>query len=134
MFSGDHVLPTITPHIGGITPEADPLSQFFGSLERMTQFENVTTALPAHGHPFMNLKERSLEIIDHHQERLQTIRDASQQLVEGSVTDYMRVLFSERAWGDMAESETYAHLEHLKEAGELHRASDNGLFTYTNPQ
>ena len=134
MFSGDHVLPTITPHIGGITPEADPLSQFFGSLERMTEFENVTTALPAHGHPFMNLKERSLEIIDHHQERLQTIRDASQQLVEGSVTDYMRVLFSERAWGDMAESETYAHLEHLKEAGELQRASDNGLFTYTNPQ
>jgi glyoxylase-like metal-dependent hydrolase (beta-lactamase superfamily II) len=134
MFSGDHVLPSITPHIGGITPESDPLSQFFGSLERMTQFENVVIALPAHGHPFTNLRERSNEIIDHHQERLQTIRDASNQLIEGTVTDYMRVLFSERAWGDMAESETYAHLEHLKEAGELKRDSDNGLFTYTNTQ
>ena len=131
MFSGDHVLPSITPHIGGITPESDPLAKFFGSLERMTDFENVMIALPAHGHPFTNLKERSIEIIDHHQERLQTIRDASHQLIEGTVTDYMRVLFSERAWGDMAESETYAHLEHLKESGELTRASNNGIFTYT---
>ena len=32
----------------------------------------------------------------------------------------------------MAESETYAHLEHLKESGELTRASNNGIFTYTN--
>ena len=98
----------------------------------MTNFENVLIALPAHGHPFTNLKERSIEIIDHHQERLQTIRDASHQLIEGTVTDYMRVLFNERAWGDMAESETYAHLEHLKESGELTRGSNEGIFTYTS--
>ena len=96
----------------------------------MTLFKDVSIALPAHGHPFTNLGERSLEIIDHHQERLETIRQTAQQLVGGSVTDYMRVLFSERAWGDMAESETFAHLEHLKELGELVRESENGLMSY----
>jgi len=40
------------------------------------------------------------------------------------------VVFSERAWGDMAESETFAHLEHLKELGELVRESENGLMSY----
>ena len=96
----------------------------------MTHFENGSIALPAHGHPFTNLGERSLEIIDHHEERLETIRTAAEQLVNGSVTDYMRVLFSERAWGDMAESETFAHLEHLKELGELTRKTEDGFMTY----
>ena len=96
----------------------------------MTHFENVSIALPAHGHPFTNLGERSLEIIDHHEERLETIRTAAEQLVNGSVTDYMRVLFSERAWGDMAESETFAHLELLRELGELTRETEDGFMTY----
>ena len=30
----------------------------------------------------------------------------------------MQVLFQERSWGSMAESETYAHLEHLRLTGE----------------
>ena len=130
MFSGDHVLPTITPHIGGISPESDPLAKCCDSLHKMTHFKDVSIALPAHGHPFANLGERSLEIIEHHEERLETIRNAAQQLIDGSVTDYMRVLFSKRAWGDMAESETFAHLEHLKELGELGRKTENGLMTY----
>jgi hypothetical protein len=28
----------------------------------------------------------------------------------------MKRLFKERSWGEMAESETYAHLEHLRHA------------------
>ena len=35
VLSGDHVLPTITPHISGLTTAADPLAQFFASLDRM---------------------------------------------------------------------------------------------------
>ena len=43
----------------------------------------------------------------------------------------MKVLFSERAWGDMAESETYAHLEHLRELGELHKTEIEGISRYS---
>jgi len=131
MFSGDHVLPTITPHIGGISPEHDPLAKFFESLRKMATYEDVSITLPAHGHPFKGLGERALEIVEHHEERLETIRKAAPLLPDGTVTEFMKVLFSERAWGDMAESETYAHLEHLKELGELHRGENKGMTTYS---
>ena len=112
--SGDHVLPTITPHIAGITGDADPLAAFFASLQRMHQFE-VTLVLPAHGHPFTDLAGRSDDIARHHHERLDILRTVGgDQLPVGTVPDFMRYLFKERAWGDMAESETFAHLEHLR--------------------
>jgi hypothetical protein len=41
----------------------------------------------------------------------------------------MQKLFRERSWGGMAESETYAHLEHLRILGEagVHRRADGKL-------
>lgn len=132
MFSGDHVLPTITPHIGGDSPQSDPLREFFDSLHKMTTFPDVSVALPAHGHPFTDLAGRATDIIEHHEHRLDILRDATEKLDSGSVTEYMRVLFSERAWGDMAESETYAHLEHLRELGQLSRDDPDGVAHYTS--
>lgn len=130
MLSGDHVLPSITPHIGGLTDRSDPLKAFFESLQRMHEFD-TNLVLPAHGHPFSDLKGRADDIIVHHEERLDIIRDASDDLGLASVNDYMRRLFRERSWGDMAESETYAHLEHLRLIGEAEvRADDGGLLHY----
>lgn len=131
MISGDHVLPTITPHIGGISSQPDPLANFFTSLRRMHAFGGVKVVLPAHGHPFSDLYTRSEEIIGHHEQRLQTIRAAAEELREGTVVDYMKRLFSERVWGDLAESETYAHLEHLRLRGEVAAGSQDGLRTYS---
>jgi glyoxylase-like metal-dependent hydrolase (beta-lactamase superfamily II) len=130
VFTGDHVLPSITPHISGLTPHHDPLAMFFESLTRMADMADVSIALPAHGHPFADLRGRSQDIIDHHGERLDIIRQASTELPNGTVNDYMRVLFRERSWGDMAESETYAHLEHLRELGEFARNTENGFAHY----
>jgi glyoxylase-like metal-dependent hydrolase (beta-lactamase superfamily II) len=130
MLTGDHVLPSITPHISGLSPLTDPLAMFFESLGRMEAMTDVSVALPAHGHPFTDLGGRSKAIVDHHNERLDTIRAATEQLPNGTVTEFMKVLFRERSWGDMAESETYAHLEHLRELGELTRTSDGGMAHY----
>ena len=130
VLTGDHVLPSITPHISGLTPQSDPLAEFFDSLVRMEDLGEVSVALPAHGHPFTDLGGRARSIIDHHEERLDTIRDAGHRLPNGSVPDFMRVLFKERSWGDMAESETYAHLEHLRELGELTRTDRDGRAAY----
>jgi glyoxylase-like metal-dependent hydrolase (beta-lactamase superfamily II) len=131
VLTGDHVLPSITPHISGMAPEADPLDLFFSSLRRMAEIRDVSIALPAHGHPFLDLRGRSEHIIEHHEERLDVIRDAVPDLPNGTVPAFMRVLFSERSWGEMAESETYAHLEHLRERGELLRHFDDGVAHYT---
>ena len=34
-LAGDHVLPTITPHISGLSTRADPLAAYFESLDRV---------------------------------------------------------------------------------------------------
>lgn len=130
VLTGDHVLPSITPHIGGLTPNADPLALFFDSLRRVADIAEVSVALPAHGNPFTDLAGRAEHIIDHHEERLDIIRAATHDLPNGTVADFMRVLFRERSWGEMAESETYAHLEHLRLLGELTHDVDQGLSRY----
>jgi glyoxylase-like metal-dependent hydrolase (beta-lactamase superfamily II) len=130
VLTGDHVLPSITPHISGLTPNSDPLALFFDSLRRMADIADVSVALPAHGHPFTDLGGRAEHIIEHHEERLDIIRHASHDLPDGTVEDFMRVLFKERSWGEMAESETYAHLEHLRELGEMSRHIDHGFARY----
>lgn len=130
MISGDHVLPTITPHISGMGETSDPLADFFQSLERMKELPGVNTVLPAHGLDFSGLAKRAQDIQDHHLERLQILREASGDLGSGTVNDYMRRLFKERSWGSMAESETFAHLEHLRIAGEAQVSSDGPLLRY----
>lgn len=126
MLSGDHVLPTITPHISGLSPHPDPLARFFESLRRMGTIDGVTTVLPAHGHPFEDLAGRAKAIRRHHENRLDVIRNAAGELGTGTVPQYMQRLFSERSWGNMAESETFAHLEHLRVLGELDAAERDG--------
>jgi hypothetical protein len=42
----------------------------------------------------------------------------------------MQHLFRERSWGPMAESETYAHLEHLRLTGAAERIEEVDQFLY----
>ena len=130
LLSGDHILPTITPHISGLDAGPDPLSSFFDSLERMHQLDGVTTVLPAHGHPFADLDGRADDIRRHHEERLETLRRAAGELGEATVEELSHHLFRPRSWGPMAESETYAHLEHLRLAGQATRRDDDGRLLY----
>ena len=131
LLSGDHVLPTITPHIAGSTEIDDPLAAFFESLARVGAFEGVKVCLPAHGHPFTDLRGRTDSIRRHHAERLDVLRAAAAALGDAPVEAYMKELFSERAWGDMAASETFAHLEHLRVIGEADSSrGGDGLLRY----
>jgi glyoxylase-like metal-dependent hydrolase (beta-lactamase superfamily II) len=130
-LAGDHVLPTITPHISGISTSPDPLQSFFYSLDRVGEISGVTRVLPAHGHPFANLHERADAIKRHHHERLEKIKSISRELGPATVRDISRQLFKPRSWGAMAESETYAHLEHLRHLGEAeHYRDENGKLIY----
>ena len=88
MLSGDHVLPTITPHVGGDDGDHDTLALFMDSLKRMHDFSDVEIVLPAHGHPFTDLAGRAGDICDHHVERLDEIRDTAQSMETATVTEY----------------------------------------------
>ena len=130
--SGDHLLPTITPHISGLTTQRQPLRDFFGSLERMFEFSDVRTVLPAHGLVFDDLVGRSKEIIQHHHERIATITHAAVQAPEHELTvaEYSKVLFKPHSWGVMADSETFAHLEYLRQIGRAEARAVDGHLRY----
>jgi glyoxylase-like metal-dependent hydrolase (beta-lactamase superfamily II) len=129
-LGGDHVLPSITPHISGISSSRDPLASFFYSLDRVAEISGIKHALPAHGHPFTDLRARTEAIKRHHYERLEKIREISRELGPASVEAISQKLFKPRSWGAMAESETYAHLEHLRLAGNAESHRENGKLIY----
>jgi glyoxylase-like metal-dependent hydrolase (beta-lactamase superfamily II) len=130
-LSGDHVLPSITPHISGMSDEPDPLRAFYASLDTVSQIDGVGRCLPAHGHPFPNLAERTAAIKRHHHERLDKLKAIARRIGPATVRQFSEELFQPRSWGTMAESETYAHLEHLRLArmADAHRRAD-GLMVY----
>ena len=132
LLSGDHVLPTIPPHIAGNPNLGDSLATFFASLDKVADLDGLRSVLPAHGHPFEDLAGRCGHIQEHHADRLQLLRDAAGDHRDAPVEAWMKVLFKERSWGEMAASETYAHLEHLRLIGEGDvRRDEDGLLRFT---
>jgi glyoxylase-like metal-dependent hydrolase (beta-lactamase superfamily II) len=129
LLSGDHVLPTITPHIGGLGEREDPLRDFFDSLDRVLTMP-IATVLPAHGDVFGDIDERVADIHRHHARRLEHLRELG--LAEGpmDVVAFSHQLFRERSWGALAESETYAHLEHLRVLGQASTTWDDEKLIY----
>ena len=76
------------------------------------------------------MRARTEAIKRHHYERLDKIRAISRELGPATVEDISKRLFHQRSWGAMAESETYAHLEHLRLAGnaESHREGEKLVY------
>jgi len=119
LLAGDHVLPTITPHVSGLAAGADPLANFLASLDKVRELEGVRLVLPAHGDPFTDLAGRVDAIRRHHRDRLEAIHRATAAAGRATVEVVTQQVFHPRAWGHMAESETYAHLEHLRHQGRV---------------
>ncbi|WP_369168985.1 MBL fold metallo-hydrolase [Streptomyces sp. R28] len=74
LFSGDHLLPGITPHIGlyedpDDTTVTDPLGDYLASLERVAGLAPAEV-LPAHQHTFTDAPARVRELLTHHESRL----------------------------------------------------------------
>jgi hypothetical protein len=85
------------------------------------EIQGVKKVLPAHGQPFRDLKARTEAIKRHHHERLEQVKAICRDLGPSTVEAISQRLFRQRSWGPMAESETYAHLEHLRHLGDAER-------------
>ena len=119
LFAGDHVLPRITSNIS-LYPwsREDPLDDFLRALEAVQRLP-VRRVLPAHGDPFDDLHGRVDQILAHHHERLDRVRE----LVAGTERDayaicrdlfpVLRSAHEER----FALAETLAHLRYLERRG-----------------
>jgi len=135
LISGDHVLPSITPHVSGVGQGADSLRSYLATLDLVAELPGVSLGLPAHGHPFDDVPGRVDAIKRHHVERMELLREVSGSIGPASVTALMREVFPKRHWGVMAESETFAHLEHLVRDGqaESHRDREGVLIYEVRP-
>lgn len=86
LFTGDHVLPKITPNIGLHAFDdagANPLGDFLASLARIADID-VREALPAHEHRFTDVAGRIATITEHHEERLGEIAGILRAAQEGA--------------------------------------------------
>lgn len=138
LFTGDHLLPRITPHVGLYpydTPDADPLTDFLASQTRLTEL-GIDDALPAHRREFHGVTERAEYIIAHHEERLEELRAL---LSDDPITlwDATSRLHWKRPWDQMpvfqrrmAAGEAAAHLRTLESRGQARRTPDDPTLTY----
>lgn len=137
LFTGDHVLPTVTPNVS-LHPQqqGNPLGDYLASLERLMPLE-VEEVLPAHEHSFPDLQGRLREIVDHHDTRLDemlaivgddgaTAYDVASGIIWTTGTFDSFSHWTRRA----AISETLAHLEYMVYQGRLHQTKEDGIIRY----
>ncbi|WP_017605713.1 MBL fold metallo-hydrolase [Nocardiopsis alkaliphila] len=132
LFTGDHVLPRITPHVGQFpldSTEGDPLGDFLTSQTRIGHLPEADRmlCLPSHETRFTDLLTRTRQIREHHEERLTLMVSL---LAEGPTTlwELTSRLEWRRPWEamrvparHMAASETAAHLRTLEKRGLIKR-------------
>jgi Zn-dependent hydrolases, including glyoxylases len=121
LFSGDHVLPGITPHIA-LNPfgSDDPLGQYLDSLDKLLPYEHAEV-LPAHEYRFDGLRARVDELKAGIAERLQEVAVAVAAAPEATAWEVARQLTWSRPFESfetpsqrMALVESAAHLSHLR--------------------
>lgn len=127
LFSGDHVLPTISPSIGFELGDWDrPLGEYLASLQRMIDRPDARL-LPAHGAPTSSAHVRAAELLEHHEIRLSdTLRALDRCGPTTASTVARRLTWTRRgrAYEDLddfnrmiATCETIAHLDVLVDRG-----------------
>ncbi|MFI6726684.1 MBL fold metallo-hydrolase [Streptomyces sp. R-74717] len=139
LFSGDHLLPGISPHIGLYedrddatvtdpspssqlrSSRGDPLGDYLDSLEHIGRL-GVAEVLPAHQYAFADAAGRVQELLDHHEERLTGLL----KLLAAPLTPWQLAERMEwnRPWAQIphgsrsiAVSEAEAHLRRLVKLG-----------------
>jgi len=130
LISGDHVLPSITPHVSGVGFGADALKSYIQTLDLVAALDGVKLGLPAHGHPFDDVPGRVNAIKEHHEERMELLKRASEAIGPATVQQLSHEIFPRKHWGVMAESETFAHLEHMVLDGAAERWTEQGTYMY----
>ncbi len=138
MILGDHVLFDITPNITDWPQVRDSLGNYLDSLTKLDGYD-VKIPLPGHRKPG-DYHGRIRQLKDHHKMRLEECRQAVKRLgkaglyeIGGSMTWNIRV----SGWDEFppaqrwfALGECLAHLDHLKEMGQIEEHREGGVIWY----
>ncbi|MFF8190001.1 MBL fold metallo-hydrolase [Streptomyces bobili] len=139
LFSGDHLLPGITPHIGlyedpDDATVTDPLGDYLASLERVGRL-SAAEILPAHQYAFTDAPSRVRELLAHHEDRLAGLRELlAEPLTPWQLAERMEW---NRPWEqipygsrNIAVSEAEAHLRRLVKLGHAEAVTGSEPVTY----
>jgi len=132
LFSGDHVLPRISPVIMYDEEVGDPLGDYLASLNKLLAM-GVGLTYPAHGTLIDRGDERARQILLHHDRRL---RDMADLVALGDTTAWSVVTRSFRpnlspTDARLAFLEAISHLEHLRLGGRIDVQDRDGRVFYT---
>ncbi|MFW9867435.1 MAG: MBL fold metallo-hydrolase [Candidatus Thorarchaeota archaeon] len=142
MFSGDHILSKITPHLGTLAiPGAEEfnkknnfqniLEHYLKSLDRIDEM-NPRIILPGHEEIIYDPHERITAIKNHHQNRLYEIS----KIIKNNPLPPLQIALHH--FGDdldqrnrlLAISETLVHLDYLEFNNIVHKTKKNGILLY----
>ena len=134
LFSGDHILPRITPFVGYDELFEDVLGDFLESLARIEQLQFGLTH-PGHGALVEHGSARAEQLVAHHQRRLADMLEVIDP-TGSSAWDVMEKVFRPNLGPSeqrLALRETIAHLEHLRLKGRLAQVDRDGALRYRLP-
>ena len=136
LFTGDHLLPGITPNISFYDEESDMLGLYIDSLKDTLRI-NAGMIFPGHRDPFNEGNRRINEILLHHRERLNEILSVTTEWStafevasrirwsKGRALDSMNLMEMNFAIG-----EAISHLRHLDAIGAVGKKETGGILRY----
>ncbi|MBH67969.1 MAG: MBL fold hydrolase [Rhodospirillaceae bacterium] len=134
LLGGDMLLPRITPIIAvwWQEPDGDPLAGYLNFLTTLDPTSNQISVLPAHDRPYKGLETRVLDLIKHHQTRLDITFDSCGS--RSTAKDIMEALFQRELdpfQTRFAIGETVAHVNNLLLKNEIKRNQNaDGIYIY----
>ena len=141
LFTGDHILPEIAPHIG-FHPQSgeNPLGDYLNSLEQLLKLE-VNFAFPGHGPSFSGVRQIGENLIRHHERRKSAILKSLQENMKSAYQVALEIpwrsdikpvsleslsIFDQR----LAIMETLAHIEFLCKEGTVQKIEQKSGILY----
>jgi glyoxylase-like metal-dependent hydrolase (beta-lactamase superfamily II) len=143
LFSGDHILSRISPHIGAYVMNPDLrreyegshfdniLAHYLNSLDKIDKL-NPKIIFPAHQEIIYNPHERIQEIKAHHKNRLseilETIKSKELTAYEISQEQFGKDLDQMNSY--LALSEVLSHLIYLEQNGKVIKSEKDGIYYF----
>jgi glyoxylase-like metal-dependent hydrolase (beta-lactamase superfamily II) len=131
LFSGDHVLPRISPHVPSeVESGADALGEYLTSLDKIAGLP-ASEVLPAHEWRFSGLAGRVRQLAEHHEQRLSQLLEIIRRSPGLVAWQLAGLLTWSRSWDQYdgfmrisAVDETMAHVTRLLAMGLIRATGD----------
>ena len=138
LFSGDHILFDITPHIESWAYQVNALGDYLTSLDKVYNLP-VDLVLPGHRSFFPDLKGRIDDLKEHHRVRADEVLDVLGPRVKNAyqIAGGMTWDIDCESWDDFpiaqkwfATGEAIAHLRYLESEGRVRRNAQESIITF----